>query len=491
MDLHPFPKTASNPTQSSSRRPGRTAGLVAGGLVVAGVVLTPFAKEPLPAVPSYMLAFGFAMIITNLLLAGLMFSRGVNERSRGSIELGAAYWFVAILFLPLIAAFPDAVLPGGSLIGSTTSAVWLWSFWHVGFGMLVLRYAIASRRRESQPDIERHKQSATSLKRTLASEVLGCCAAVVALAWVSTAGLSVLPPIFMGSSGLFGGWGLLVPAASIFIDASCVLILATLRRPTNEQVWLGVGMVAACFDVWLTYHGTARFSVGWYVAKLGSLFTTLIVLVSLFVELTSLYRRTADMNLLLDKQAHVDGLTGLANRRRFDHVLASECDRAGRSGQPLTLLLIDVDFFKRFNDLYGHLAGDDGLRAVASAIAASVSRPSDLVARYGGEEFAVILPMTGRDGALLVAERIRTNVANLAIAHAAGTAGYVTVSIGAAEALPQRSDDGPLLISFADQALYRAKALGRNRTTVYQAAVQDAEEAITSLIKSRQPSASS
>src|SRR6478735_8205914 len=114
----------------------RVAALVTAGLVAAGVALTPIAKEALPAVPSYMLAFGFAMIITNLLLAGLMFSRGVSERSTSSIQLGTAYWFVAGLFVPLIAAFPDAVLPGGSLIGSKISAVWLWSFWHVGFGLL-------------------------------------------------------------------------------------------------------------------------------------------------------------------------------------------------------------------------------------------------------------------------------------------------------------------------------------------------------------------
>jgi len=447
----------------STRLHRRIARLVTAGLVAAGAALTPLAKEPLPAVPSYMLAFGFAMIITNLLLAGLMFSRGVNERSKGSVQLGAAYWFVAILFFPLIAAFPDAVLPGGSLIGSKISAVWLWSFWHVGFGVLVLRYALAARRRERTEPHAPLSVTDEGVSRQLGLEIALCCAAVGALAWLGTAGLPLFPTIFMGPQGLFGGAGILSPATSLVVDVACVVVLARLKRPSNEQIWLCVGMVAACFDVWLTYHGTARFSVGWYVAKLGSLFTTLIVLVSLFVELTALYRRTADMNLVLEQQAHVDGLTGLANRRRFDQVLESECSRAGRGGHPLSLLLIDVDYFKRYNDRYGHLAGDDCLRLVAKAIESSVRRPSDLPARYGGEEFAVVLPMTAREGALLMAERIRESIAQLAVAHVDAGCGHITASIGTATTMATRADEGPALIAAADRALYQAKAQGRNR----------------------------
>lgn len=450
--------------QESTRVHRRAAALVTTGLVVAGVVLTPLAKDALPAVPSYMLAFGFAMIITNLLLAGLMFSRGVSERSKSSIELGTAYWFVAILFVPLIAAFPDAVLPGGALIGSKISAVWLWSFWHVGFGALVLRHALAARKREMTAQHAALTRASEDVSRQFGMEVLLCCAAVGALAWLSTAGLSLLPTIFMGPQGLFGGAGILSPAASLLIDAACVVVLARLKRPSNEQIWLCVGMVAACFDVWLTYQGTARFSVGWYVAKLGSLFTTSIVLVSLFVELTALYRRTADMNLVLDQQAHIDGLTGLANRRRFDQTLEGECARAGRGGHPVSLLLIDVDFFKRYNDRYGHMAGDDCLRLVAKTIEASARRPGDLPARYGGEEFAVILPMTALEGALLMAERIRVSISALEATHADSACGHITVSVGAATSMATRGDQGPALIAAADRALYQAKALGRNKT---------------------------
>ena len=126
--------------------------------------------------------------------------------------------------------------------------------------------------------------------------------------------------------------------------------------------------------------------------------------------------------------------------------------------------MIDVDFFKRYNDRYGHVAGDDCLRLVAGAIAAAARRPADLPARYGGEEFAVILPMTALDGALLIAERIRAAIAALDVAHVDSACGHVTVSIGAASTMAPRTEQGQSLIAAADRALYRAKKQGRNMT---------------------------
>ena len=137
-----------------------------------------------------------------------------------------------------------------------------------------------------------------------------------------------------------------------------------------------------------------------------------------------------------------DGLTGLANRRSFDSALDYELKRARRGHQAVSLLMLDVDFFKKFNDAYGHVAGDDCLRAVAGAIAGSAVRAADTMARYGGEEFAVILPNTDNAGALTVAEAIRTAVMALGIAHAANPAGTVTVSIGTATATASAQDHG-------------------------------------------------
>ncbi|MEW6761373.1 MAG: sensor domain-containing diguanylate cyclase [Pseudomonadota bacterium] len=160
-----------------------------------------------------------------------------------------------------------------------------------------------------------------------------------------------------------------------------------------------------------------------------------------------------------------DGLTGIANRRHFDDTLAREMNRAARTGTPVSLALMDVDLFKKYNDRYGHVAGDDCLRQVAAALRRKLGRPSDLVARYGGEEFAVILPGTGEVGARYVAERLRLAVLDLNLPHADNKGGLVTISAGVRTFHPGAGgvhEPGDLLTQ-ADALLYQAKAGGRNR----------------------------
>jgi diguanylate cyclase (GGDEF)-like protein/PAS domain S-box-containing protein len=162
----------------------------------------------------------------------------------------------------------------------------------------------------------------------------------------------------------------------------------------------------------------------------------------------------------------VDALTGISNRRRFDEALASEWRRALRDGDKLSLLLIDADHFKRYNDTYGHVRGDSCLKQIAEAALDVVLRPGDLVARYGGEEFAVVLPGTDENGARAVAEDICQAVRNRRLPHEGNAPGIVTVSIGCATIVPQRGKSPQDLIESADQALYRAKGRGRNRVVV-------------------------
>jgi diguanylate cyclase (GGDEF)-like protein len=430
---------------------GLAAALIA-LLAVAGVALTPFAARPLLPIPSYMLAFGSAMLITNLLLAGLLFSRGHSEGNSAASRLGTAYFFVAVIFLPLMAAFPDAILPG-SLIGSKYSAVWLWSFWHGGFGLLVLRYVHAVRRPQARPWME-------------LADVAAVVVLVGALVVASTTAIGWLPDIFSSRGGLFDGWGVASPLLILAIDSLAFLQLRRLRDPTPDQLWLGVGMVAACFDVWLTLRGGARFTVGWYVSKLASLFTTGVVLISMVHDLTRLYRHVSASNRMLADQAFRDGLTGIANRRRFDAAIEHEWSRAGRGGYPVALLMIDVDWFKQYNDLYGHLEGDGCLQRVAALLADAMKRPSDLACRYGGEEFAVILPMTAVDGAALLAERIRQGLVDAAVPHGASPIGRVTASIGIACIRPLPGQACEELVAAADRALYLAKNTGRDRAQV-------------------------
>jgi diguanylate cyclase (GGDEF)-like protein len=168
-------------------------------------------------------------------------------------------------------------------------------------------------------------------------------------------------------------------------------------------------------------------------------------------------------NLELERIANTDCLTQLANRRCFDTVLKQEWQRLRREQQPLSLVLCDIDYFKNYNDRYGHPTGDACLRQVAQVISDCIKRPADIVARYGGEEFAIILPNTNQEGAIAVVEFIRLTLQSLQIPHAASAiAAYITVSAGIACLVPALNSSYQQLIAAADIALYRAKAAGRN-----------------------------
>jgi diguanylate cyclase (GGDEF)-like protein len=169
--------------------------------------------------------------------------------------------------------------------------------------------------------------------------------------------------------------------------------------------------------------------------------------------------------IALEQLATRDGLTGLANRRCFDETLHAEWARALRQRQPLSLLMVDVDNFKAYNDAHGHLGGDECLKRIATAVASEM-RANDLVARYGGEEFAVILPNQSLKGAASVAERIRTRVEQLQVPNRVAAGQQVTVSIGAATAIAAPDNSASELVAIADAALYRAKHMGRNRISL-------------------------
>ena len=170
-------------------------------------------------------------------------------------------------------------------------------------------------------------------------------------------------------------------------------------------------------------------------------------------------------NAELERLAELDGLTGIPNRRRLDRKLEDEISRCARSGAPLSVIMLDIDHFKRFNDTYGHQLGDECLRLVGRTLADQLRRPADLVARYGGEEFCVVLPETPLNGAVAIAELLRRKIARLQLQTPQGPT-QLTVSLGVAGVKPQA--DAPLkaLLDEADAALYQAKEEGRNTVRV-------------------------
>lgn len=196
-----------------------------------------------------------------------------------------------------------------------------------------------------------------------------------------------------------------------------------------------------------------------------------------FAALQESKRQLHEANLALEKLSSLDGLTGIANRRQFDTVLNKEWNRAIRNRIPISLVMLDIDYFKHYNDTYGHQKGDSCLKLVAQILHDNEKRPADLAARYGGEEFGVILPETDLHGATEIATTILQAIRNATIPHKTSTVSKcLTASLGVASMTAERGKQPDILISHADQALYQAKEEGRNRVVVKRGSEEAPEE---------------
>ncbi|MBD2260759.1 sensor domain-containing diguanylate cyclase [Pseudanabaena sp. FACHB-2040] len=239
------------------------------------------------------------------------------------------------------------------------------------------------------------------------------------------------------------------------VKSKVVAPIVQSRRDESHLVW-GLLIVHACSD----YRQ-------WQPAE-AELLQQIANQLAIAIQQSELYQRLQQANQELEQISTTDSLTQLANRRRFDEYLRREWQRLAREQAPIALILCDVDYFKLYNDTYGHSAGDACLTQIAQAISQAIKRPSDLAARYGGEEFAVVLPNTHQSGALKIAQAIRRRLARLQIPHAASPVqAQITLSFGiAVAAMPPVATAPQILIEAADQALYQAKAEGRNRYSV-------------------------
>lgn len=290
--------------------------------------------------------------------------------------------------------------------------------------------------------------------------------------WLTLAEQNNLPSIETSYVGLeipaidhptWSGWDdasqLVKTSATEAIEHELGQILAQ----TFPGAWLMVPLIVGG-HLWGKILVIQRSTVATWKPWQEEMATVLADHIAIAIQQSQLYQQSQQVNEELQRLASLDGLTQLANRRRFDEYLLQEWRRMARDHQPLALILADVDFFKPYNDYYGHLVGDECLKLLARCLAEGTQRPADLVARYGGEELAIILPNTSITGALQVAESLRQAILTLAIPHAKSpVSSVVTLSWGVAGTLPNLDQSPAILVAQADQALYQAKAQGRNR----------------------------
>jgi len=458
--------TASFVTARPSRRSVAAAVTIGGLLVTACGATLAVARADLSHIPEILVAYDAALIMLSLMTAYLLFGQFMVSGTISVAVLATAYLVTGLLQIENLSFFPGVFLRQEMFQVDPASAVWVWLICHVIFPALVCLYAF----------IDEHKPAAVPpawMNVTVAALGAGSLVVMVAVFWLVTSGIQLLPPLVVTRNSIDLVSTGLGPAAWVLNVAALVLLVGRLRCRSLVQLWLAVAVLASLLDVTVTMYAPLRYSAGWYLSRMISLVTTGVVLVAMLREMTLLYARVADLNDRLELMAVTDGLTGLANRRHFNQTLDREWRRARREIDLVSLLMIDIDHFKGYNDRLGHLAGDECLRRVAQAIGSCVRRPLDLAARYGGEEFAVVLPGTDAAGAMAVAQRVREAVAAAAMPHP-DSGKFVTVSIGIATLRPIADDSETLLIAASDEALYRAKDAGRDRVVAHDAAALEA-----------------
>jgi diguanylate cyclase (GGDEF)-like protein len=457
----------------TSRHPTRlhrwiALGLALGiGALVAAVL--PFAGDKLPACLPFLPIFCTAVVLTEAITSLLMWVRYRMGKSPIDAALSAAYAFSSLTCAVQLLIFPGVFSPTGLLGAGKQTAVWIWVLWHGGFPTLVLLGFVAQWLAQSR-FLFRLKHARLLILLALAGSVLGC---VIAVRFSDA-----LPMLIKD-----GSYSLLRHSPfAFYVVVACVTALAAQlasgRLRTALDLWLSIALLAFLADVTLTLAGSARFTLGWYGARVASVIASSALLAALLVEISMLYSRLARINEDLEEKANHDALTGLYNRGWFDAAYARECLVARHQEQPLSVLMIDVDHFKLFNDTYGHAAGDECLRRVANALQGCLRRQGDAVSRYGGEEFVVLLPGCATASAVSIAEAMRSAVRKLEIP-AQSASGRVTISLGvftaesgkskAAKAAKSAQADDPL--QCADANLYRAKAAGRDRVVAGRSAM--------------------
>lgn len=438
----------------------RLAALAVAGLILSVVIaVLPFARLPAPTIEPFLPLFAMAVLTTEGLTAYLLWTQFMITRHAFLAALAGAYGYTALTVAVQLLVFPGVFSATGLLGAGPQSAIWIWAFWHLGSPLLVMA-ALLVRQCFPAPLAPSAVTRAASVLSggPLALSMVLCLLAIHGASWLpNLVDAQSYKRLLQAPSGV---------SVALVCAAALVWLVAATRLRTLLDLWLGVAMLAGLGDITVTLVSNSRYSMGWYVARLASVLASSTVLGVLIWEISHLYRELHAANARLSEFAARDGLTGLYNRRYFDERYPEALAHANAVDHPLSVMMVDIDHFKRFNDTLGHLQGDDTLTAVASVLQASLRRGGDFIARYGGEEFVVVLPDCEAQTAARLAEKLRAAVAQRAVAAPFTPAGHVTVSVGIATTRGEGLASPDALLAQADAALYRAKDAGRNCVAV-------------------------
>lgn len=440
----------------------RSAMLTAAGVVMFALLGIPFAGLHAGALDSLLPTVDGAALVAMLVSAAILRNAYRSTRFVPHAFLSVAFAATALMLVPYTIAFPGAFSATGFGLGPRV-APWLWVAWHATFVLSIGAYVWSQSYFNRKAIVER---DAIRHVRVYAASVAGT--AVVGVGLILRFG-NALPALITksGYSSFFHSLVLellLATCACVFLT----LVARTQLRRTND-LWLGVVLVAFAVDLLVGGELVrAPLTVAWYLSVATTLAWQVVFAIA---QLRAASERLAafafDKETLIEV-AQRDALTGIYNRRGFELRFAEALRSARDAKTPLALLALDLDHFKAYNDHFGHLIGDDALRAVASALSENANRTTDSAYRIGGDEFAIVLTSTDAAGAIAVAERIRAAVLRLRIAHApSARVETLTISIG----FVAIDGTGPFstheVHERADRALYRAKSLGRNRIVPY------------------------
>lgn len=420
----------------------------------------PFAKVPLGRVDAFMPGYESALIIIDLVTAVLLLGQFVKLRSLAILALAAGFFFDALIIVPHLLSFPGAFGPAGIVGGGAQTTVWLYTFWHAGFPIFVIAYALLR-----GADITNAPKATPGLALGAGAFVVVLVAAIVA---VTTIGHDALPRLMMNNVYAGTAYFLGMPvwvwnAFWIFglVGLSLVLLLRGGVRSILD-LSLAVVMSAWVFDIALAaVLNGGRFDFGFYFGRVYGLLAASFVLVVILLEMSGLFNRLAETTAKLKgdlaRLTHHDALTGLPNRSAFAERLEEAVDMASADGSAFALLHVDLDEFKEINDVFGPAAGDLLLRAVSYRLQAIAGNA--FLARMGGDEFSIICP-TGKQAPAATALVEELLAATAGAFEIEGQWLHVSLSIGVA-AFPDDGADARTLLGNADAALIQAKAAGR------------------------------